>query len=240
MAYKYEIHVHTAESSFCGVATACEQVNLYKERGYQGIIVTDHFINSSSTSPVKFDWNSTAFDWEESMKFVVAGYEAAKAEGEKIDFDVFFGWEFMVKGTGTDLLTYGLEPEFLLEHPYIHTLDLAAYSELIRSHGGFITQAHPYRNRPYIKSVGPVDPVFIDAVEVFNAADPDEVNDLALAFAKEHGLPMQAGSDSHHVEIPFASGIVLDKRATSSQDIIEAIKKGHATLILPDKGGVSQ
>jgi len=236
MSYKYEIHVHTAESSMCGVATAVEQVHLYKERGYQGMIVTDHFINSSSTCFVKFDWENTAFDWEEAMKFVVAGYNAAKEEGDKIGFDVFFGWEFMVKGTGTDLLTYGLEPDFLLKNPYMHTLDLADYSELIRSNGGFITQAHPYRNRGYIKQVGPVDAQYVDAIEVYNAADPDETNVLALEFAKEHNLPMQAGSDSHHVDIPFASGIILDTRATSSMDIINAIKNETAQLILPEKG----
>ena len=233
MAYLYEIHMHTAEGSDCGVATAVEQVRIYKKCGYQGIIITDHFINGSSSSPNRFNWEHTNLDWAEEMEYVFAGYKAAKAEGDRIGLDVFFGWEFMVKGSGTELLTYGLEPDFLLAHPNIHVLDIAEYTELIRKNGGFIAQAHPYRDRPYISNKFPVDSKYLDAIEVYNASDPSESNDQALAFAKENNLPMQAGSDSHYIDIPFASGIILEHRATSSQDIIDAIKNSKVQLILP-------
>ena len=43
MGYLYETHMHTCLSSACGVSTGKEHVRFYKERGYTGIIMTDHF-----------------------------------------------------------------------------------------------------------------------------------------------------------------------------------------------------
>jgi len=231
--YKYELHLHTAESSLCAVATAKQQVQKYKERGYQGIVVTDHFINGNSRADILHDHTRTDFDWHNTMKTVIEGYKNAKIEGDKIGLDVFFGWEFGPKCTGTDLLTYGLGPEFLLQNPYIHTLGLEQYSTLIRQNGGFITQAHPYRNREYITNVGPVDPKYIDAVEIFNLSDPDINNEKAKKFAIENNLAMQGGSDTHDTNHEFASGIILKEKAKNIHDIIKAIKNGTAEVIIP-------
>ena len=42
--YRYETHLHTSEASACAVFSAVEQVRSYKAAGYDGIIVTDHFL----------------------------------------------------------------------------------------------------------------------------------------------------------------------------------------------------
>lgn len=226
MEFWYETHMHTSEGSGCGRSTAAEQVKAYKQRGYQGVIITDHFINGYSTCPSHKD-----ISWEEKMKYVLSGYEAAKVAGQSVGLDVFLGWEFTIKGS--DFLTYGLDWDFLINNPNLHRLDIKNYSELVRKNGGFLAQAHPYRSNPYIEYKFPVDAEYIDAVEVYNATEMGNSNQKAHAFAKKHGLPVQAGSDSHSTRNRLSSGINLNFKAESIHDIIEAIKDKRVGLILP-------
>jgi len=218
--------MHTSESSGCGTSTAAEQVRAYKKRGYQGIIITDHFINGYSTCP-----RHHRISWEEKMVYVVSGYQSAKKEGDRLGLDVFLGWEFTIRGS--DFLTYGLDWDFLINHPDLHKLDIQEYSTLVRENGGFLAQAHPYRDAAYIQHKLPVDPQYVDAIEVYNLTDANSTNKKALTFAEKHNLPGQAGSDSHGAHAHFTSGITLNQRAKNIHDIINAIKNREVEFILP-------
>ena len=222
MEFLYETHMHTSEICACGVSTAVEQVQAYKKRGYTGIIITDHFINGNSH-------RTYAHTWKEKMEWFITGYLKAKEEGDKCGIDVFFGWEYSIRGS--DFLTYGLGFDFLFNHPNIDQLEINEYSSLIRSCRGFLAQAHPFRNEPYIHYKFPVEPHLIDAIEVYNAARPQIDNEKAFAFAKEHDLPMMSGSDSHNVNLPHIGGIILEKKAETIFDIIDAIKSKKVGLI---------
>ena len=83
----------------------------------------------------------------------------------------------------------------------------------------------------------PVDPKLIDGVEIFNASRirKGKENAKAIAFARQHNLPVQAGTDAHHPNLKLYSGIMLEKRANDIFDIIRAIKDGTAEPILPPK-----
>jgi len=225
MSFSYETHMHTSEGSGCGRNTGAEQVRAYKKRGYAGIIITDHFINGYSSCP-----RGVKMPWEKKMDYVMAGYNAAKAEGDRVELDVFFGWEYTIRGS--DFLTYGLDHDFLLAHPDLDKLEIEEYSKIVRENGGFLAQAHPYRDRPYIQNKLPVEPQYMDAVEVYNASDNDDAisNGQSLAFAKKNNLPQIAGGDSHGISFT-ASGIVLENRAESIFDIIDAIKAKKVSLI---------
>ena len=226
MEYLYETHMHTSESSGCGGSTAEEQVRAYKKRGYQGVIITDHFINGYSLCP-----RHSKIPWAEKMGYVICGYQAAKAAGDSLGLDVFFGWEFTIRGS--DFLTYGLDWDFLIANPYLDELDVPEYSSLVRNSGGFLAQAHPYRDRSYIEHKFPVNPQYVDAIEVYNVSDTNAANIKAWNFAKKHGLPVQSGSDSHNVHPHFVSGVRLYSKAESIYDVIDAIKGKRAGLILP-------
>jgi len=230
MAFKYETHMHTYEGSGCGRNTGAEQARAYKKRGYQGIIITDHFINGYSRCPKR-----KKLSWSEKMEYVVAGYKSAKAKGDQIGLDVFLGWEFTIRGS--DFLTYGLGWDFLMANPDLHLLDVPEYSALVRENGGFLAQAHPYRRADYIEHQFPVAPQYLDAVEVFNSSDDryfshnSDSNGKSLQFAKDNNLPFQAGTDSHGTDHSTASGIILKHRAETIFDIINAIKSREVELI---------
>jgi predicted metal-dependent phosphoesterase TrpH len=211
--------------SRCAEATPREQAKAYKERGYAGIIVTDHFLNGNTGCP-------KGLSWADAMTFFCSGYEAAKAEGDKLGLDVFFGLEYAVRGT--EFLLYGLTPEFLFNHPGMDTLSAAQISALTRSAGGYVAQAHPYRSAWWIERPYPVDPGLIDGIETFNAGNFDpEINALAHEFAELNRLPAQSGTDSHFAEQPFTGGVALRERAGDIFDIINAIKTGRVELITP-------
>ena len=52
MSYLYETHLHTTAASACAKSTGSEYISFYKELGFDGIIVTDHFFNGTSAVPV--------------------------------------------------------------------------------------------------------------------------------------------------------------------------------------------
>jgi len=218
--YLYDTHVHTSEGSRCGKVSAAEQVRAFKERGYAGIIITDHMVKGYSVCPDNLSW-------AERVRFQLNCYEVAKEEGERCGLDVFFGWEFSArKGeySSLDILTYGLGEEFLLAHPDMLNYTLEEYSKEVREHGGYLAQAHPFRHTNSGKGI---PSHLLDGMEVFNSTDDNEQNKLAHAYAVRKNLPMQAGSDSHYTHEPAKPcGVLLEKRADSVHDIINAIRAG--------------
>ncbi|MCL2499046.1 MAG: histidinol phosphatase [Defluviitaleaceae bacterium] len=220
--FLYETHLHCSPVSACGADKPEDLVRAYKARGYTGFILTDHFFNGNSGCPR--EWK-----WESKVAFFLSGYERAKKEGDKCGFDVFLGWEYAIHGS--EFLTYGLDADFLLGNPHVDRYDITSYGTLVRENGGYIAQAHPYREAFWVANPFPVAPHLIDGVEVFNASQPPESNKKAFDFARLHNLPMQAGSDAHSVRLNFASGIKMKERAKDIHDIIAAIKKRKVELI---------
>jgi hypothetical protein len=163
------------------------------------------------------------------MAFFASGYEKAKKEGDLCGLDVFFGFEYSIHGQ--EFLTYGLQPALLSENPGMDRMTAGDFSAFVRKNGGYLAQAHPFRDAWWIENPGPVAPHLMDGVEVVNAGMTDAVNGKAFEFARLHGLAMQAGSDCHFAEALAANGVALQKKAESIFDIIEAIKSGRAKLV---------
>ena len=222
--YKYDTHVHTMESSRCGKVGGADMARYYKKHGYDGIFITDHFVNGSTrTTP--------DMSWEEKIDIFTSGYEAAKAEGDRIGLDVFFGIEF--NGNTTEFLVYGLDKEFLLAHRDCDKLDLRTFSELAHEHGAFIVHAHPFRERSYINAIRLL-PDCVDAVEVQNAAHLADMpfDRRAEWYAREFSLPVTAGSDNHVVNQRFLGGIYSKERINGPADYANAVRSG---LVSPFK-----
>lgn len=218
--YKYETHAHTAEVSKCASIPAVELVRFYKQMGYGGLFITDHFLNGNTTVPQQLPW-------KERVERYCEGYEKAYEEGKRIGLDVFFGWEYSY--LGTDFLTYGLDKAWLLNHPDLLELSVKEYCSLVRSEGGFIVHAHPFREDHYIEFIR-LNPRDVDAVEVINACRKSFENKLADEYADNYGLLKTAGSDNHWGKMKGYSGIQLDRRLQDVEDMIQAIKKGEIEI----------
>ena len=224
--YKYELHMHTSEGSQCGHSSGAEMVDLYIEKGYSGIVVTDHFFHGN-TAP------SRELVWEEYIAQYTSGYYNAKKAAEGRDLDVFFGVE--EKGAAWDeYLILGLTPEWYAEHPELREMRGKPFLELAREAGAFIIHAHPYRERYYMKDLTVwLNPDMVDAIEVRNSANLIEFDRRAYEYAKPLGLPMTGGSDNHNakVEDRALSGIELPFRVRTLAELVKAIREKKHTVI---------
>jgi len=219
VAYLYETHLHTAGVSKCAVSTGADYIAGYKDKGYSGIIVTDHFFNGNSAL-------SGTLPWKEWVNRFCRGYEEAKEEGERRGLDVFFGWEETFDDCD-DYLVYGLDKNWLLEHPQARSWTRGEQYRAVKEAGGCVVQAHPFRQRYYIAKVI-LSAACVDAIEVANGGHEDDVSFDALAYqyAKKLGKPMTAGTDIHDASVIYNGeifGVYLDKKLTCIADYVKII-----------------
>lgn len=136
--YKFDMHIHTSETSGCGEVPGKEAARLYKEAGFRGIMVTDHYHK-------EYFEGLGQMDMHRKVELFLAGYREARAEGERIGLDVALGIEFRNTETDNDFLVVGVTEEFLHDHPATFELPLKQAIELFHSHGMLVIQAHPIR-----------------------------------------------------------------------------------------------
>lgn len=212
--YKYETHLHTVQASACAAATGREQALAYKKAGYTGIMITDHFFGGNTRI-------SRQLPWETRINMFCSGYEEAKAVGDQIGLQVFFGWEETFDGQ--DFLIYGLDKEWLLSHPLVEHWTIEEQFKIVNNEGGMVIHAHPFRDRPYIPKIR-LFPKYVNGVETYNACNHTEENREAFFYAKNYNLPMTAGADSHFPDI-ICSGIMVEDKFNSIHDYISLIKE---------------
>lgn len=218
--YLYETHCHTSEVSKCGKLTAAEMVDWYHGLGYTGVTITDHFFNGNCAVPKHQPW-------EARVEQFLTGYENAKVRGEELGMDILLGWEFTV--LGTDFLTYGLDAAWLYRNPYCDQIRASDYANLVHADGGYIIQAHPFREANYIEMIRLL-PRHCDAVEVFNACRKDFENQMAEQYAANYGLPRFVGTDNHRGERERYAAVELPARTTDSGALVRMVIAGEAKL----------
>lgn len=221
MAYLYETHLHTSQSSSCGVSRGRDYIQKYLDLGYSGIIVTDHFFRGNCAV-------NRANTWEKWVQKFCHGYEDAWEEGERRGLDVFFGWEETFEGD--DYLIYGLDKEWLLKHPEVRRWTRREQFTEVRKYGGCVVQAHPFRQCAFIKRI--ILPGCVDAVEAGNAGNERSSDFLAWTYARSLKLPVTAGSDIHcvndlHAETAY--GVSMKTMMNSIYDYVNAIRSNSIT-----------
>lgn len=218
--YLYETHMHTCQGSKCGKNTAVEMARAAKAAGYAGIMITEH--NWGGNCGV-----DKTLPWETWVTQFTQGYYDAKAWGDENGLDVFWGYEAGFHGI--DFLVYGVTPQWLMAHPELRGADMALHHTTVRNAGGVVIHAHPFREASYIHAQI-FCPELVDGVEGINAAHSwskhcdvkETYNQKAIQYAKEHGLPITAGSDIHSVNL-YGGGIATKHRLTSVRDYCDLI-----------------
>jgi len=217
MKYLFETHSHTAEISPCSMVYAKDLVKMYKDEGYQGIIITDHV----------GDWGFSNIlgSWDEKITQLVKAYDIAKAEGARLDISVLFGAEIALNNPYRDYLVYGFSASLLNKHPNIHHIDVDRLHEITRRENALLVAAHPFRgNQPM------PDDIHLDGIEVFNGNPRQESNnDMAYQYAKKHKKLMMSGSDFHQVG-DISGGVYLPSCPETIHDFVEMIQSGKYKL----------
>lgn len=222
--FLYETHLHTREASACASCLGADYIKIYRDMGYSGIIVTDHFFNGNTCI-------SEDLSWEERVEQFCSGYEHAKEEGDQQGLQVFFGWESCYDCD--EYLIYGLDKDWLLRHESILSWSQREQFEYIRADGGLVVQVHPFRERGYIDKIR-LHPQHADAIEVCNAGNAEGEDVLAYRFCERNHIPMTSGSDIHHSpnkEKVFLAGMAFPHKLLTIQDYINGVKSRTGRLL---------
>ncbi len=221
MEYKYELHCHTGEVSRCAACPAEKAVEIYKEKGYSGMVITDHY------SPQTF-LDRHLFHPQKETDFYLRGYEKALAAAGE-DFTVLLGMELRFYGNGNDYLVFGMTPEFIREHGNLMTYYPRRFHKLCKKHGMVFVQAHPFR--PYIFRT---NPQYLDGCEIYNKKDAEKgTNEKAQKWAEKYGMKIRtAGADFHReANAVNASGIITTEKINSNEDLVRILKSGQFKII---------
>ncbi|MBR5135165.1 MAG: hypothetical protein IKV35_06165, partial [Clostridia bacterium] len=229
MVYKYEMHAHCEECSKCASSPATEIVRAFHAAGYAGMVFTDHCCSGHSAVPADLSW-------EQRVRRYYDAYLGAKAVGDSLDFDVHFGWEHYV-GRGKEILTYGIDLDFLLQNPDIPEISVEDYCERVRAVGGYTAQAHPYRMRQDIDASWQPFVLCLEGIEVYNAANGPCQNAKAMLLATAHPeLGRLSGADCHFTTDSVAkAGLAFERRLRTKEDLVSALKAHEGQLIADGK-----
>ncbi len=216
--YKYETHLHTSPVSACARVGVRENLEFYKEMSYDGVFITNHFLDGNIGC-------DRSLGYQDKINFCFSDYEQGVEIGKEIGIKVFCGIEMSYGGT--DFLIYGLDKNWFLKNSQIMNFSMKEKLALIRENGGYIIQAHPFREASFIDHIR-LFPRSIDAVEVINANRSEFENKMAKLYAENYGLYEVAGTDNHAGSSQqIFAGVKSNTPIESELDYISKIKSGQ-------------
>lgn len=218
---KFDMHVHTKESSLCGQIEGAKLAEYYKKSGYDGVVITDHFTRSS--------WDIYKGSYEEYCAIHQKGYLEAKNRGDEIGLTVLYGCELRFDENINDYLCYGMSNDFLINNPDIFSWNVEMFKKKADENGFVFYQAHPFRNGMCI-----VSPDTLFGIEVFNGKpyeDDHQRNSISYLWAERFGIKKITGSDCHCVEQIGTAGIDFYDKICDNELLLNALKNEEYMLV---------
>lgn len=208
--YKTELHAHTCPVSCCSDIESKKLVEIYKENGYDSVVVTNHFSTQLHGESA-----------EEKIKWYLQDYYNCCGEGALIGLNVILGAELRFTENNNDYLIFGISPEELI---YIYKMlpyGIDTFYREYKNEKNIIIQAHPFRN-----GMQSVKPESLDGIEVFNM-HPNHNSRIGLAakYANENNMIATCGSDFHHFGQECLCGILTKEPLKNSYDVSNVLKK---------------
>lgn len=217
---KIEMHVHTSEGSPCAKADAESIMKAYAESGYDALVITNHFDSVLLNEFGKTD--------EEKIERYLLGYRKAKAAEEKYGIQVMLGVEIRLEPNEEDFLIYGIDEDFLFQHPDLCFLSQEEIYHLCHSCGALFYQAHPFRE-PCV----PRDPEFLDGVEYNQRPNSGNHNEKLDEWRKAYPeLKLVSGSDCHDLDQVGFGGIETEKDVHNIKEVVALMKEEKIRLIV--------
>lgn len=207
---KLDMHCHTKEGSLDGKLPLLENIRILKEKGYQGMLITDH----------------------DSYK----GYRYyQKLPNKPDDFVVLKGIEYDTIDAGHMLIIMPTGVKLpILE---IRGLPVILLIEIVHHYGGILGPAHPcgekflsIRNTLRGKKGTDIFRKF-DFIEGYNACEDMDSNNRAMTLAKQFGLPCFGGSDSHKADCAGLGYTIFQENIRTETDLINYILSDKPTMI---------
>ena len=215
--FKTELHTHSKPASSCSDIVPEKIVEIYKEHGYDSIVLANHF-----TVGMQGD---TA---EEKIKWYLQDYYNCLKAGEEAGLNVILGAEIRFTENHNDYLVFGICPEDLMDIYKLLPYGIDNFYKEYKNEKNIIIQAHPFRD-----GMESVNPASLDGVEVFNMRPHhNSRNGLAVKFAEENKLIATCGNDFHHFGHECLCGIYTKEPVRDSFELSKILKNKEYTMFV--------
>ena len=223
--YRYELHLHSSACSRCGRQTMEEIVTALKEKHLSGAVITNHFYYGNTAIDKTLPWHDFVMAYQEDYLY---GARLAKEAGVKLLFGVEEG---ISEDRGKEVLIYGVPAAEIAARDELRLSNLPMLSEFVRSQGGVIIQAHPFRDRFYIENPNTQPRAeLIDGIEFYNAQNTPEANEKSLLYIKEHPEMIGiVGSDAHVPQNVGDTFIETSQEITDENMLVKVLKERKFT-----------
>ena len=208
-----ELHCHSAGISECSDIPGADLVRYYKEAGYSGLVITNHF----------YPWQPKSIKaYEKYKENYVEEYRFIKDIGEKTGIKVYLGMEIRFEENFNDYLLYGIDEDFVINLPR----DFETFEEFvpyIRQYENIIViQAHPFRNGMVL-----MDSCLLDGIEVYNLhPNHNSRAGLAAKYAEMEDFEIcTCGSDFHHIGQHALAGLMTKELPEDNKALVKCIRE---------------
>ncbi|MBP3477629.1 MAG: PHP domain-containing protein [Lachnospiraceae bacterium] len=207
---KLDMHCHTREGSPDGKLELLENIEILKEKGYHGMLITDHD-------------SYKAYRYYQKLSHKPEDFLVLKG----IEYDTIdAGHMLIIMPTGVKLP--------ILE---LRGLPVALLIEIVHHYGGILGPAHPCGEK--FLSIGNTlrgkisEKIYkkFDFIEGYNACEDADSNMRAMTIAEKFGLPCFGGSDSHKADCAGLGYTILQEDILSETDLINYILSGKTTMV---------
>ncbi len=226
--YLYETHLHTLPVSKCAKADVRTNLQFYKDLGYDGVFVTNHFIDGNIAVEDKKET-----PYRELVEFYFSDLEEAQSLADEIGIRAFCGLE--IAYSGTHFLIYGLDKAWFLAHPEIMDMKKSDELAFLISEGALVIHAHPFREAKFIDHIR-LYPRHVHGVESYNANRTEFENAMADQYAGNYRLIRFAGTDNHLADKQGKlGGVAFKTPIRDERDFIERVLSREHTLFRIDR-----
>ena len=217
MQFTTELHIHTSDVSKCSHVSPEEMVELYIQKGYSTIVITNHYSEFNFT-------RLGISSWDERNEVFISAYKNSK-KAAKGRISVLFGMEYRSNHSPNDYLIYGMTEEFIRTHccddeHNILSMHLKDLTKLVHDNNMLFFQAHPFRDGMKI-----VNPSYLDGIEAYNCHPRhDSRNDIAENWAKKYNMLVCGGSDCHEKDEEAQVALLSDAIITDNDKLLNVLK----------------
>lgn len=207
---KLDMHCHTKEGSPDCKLELLENIKLLKQKGYHGMLITDHD-------------SYKAYRYYKKLRHKPQNFVVLKG----IEYDTIDAGHMLI------VMPVGVKLPIL----ELRGLPVLLLIEIVHRYGGIIGPAHPcgekflsIRNTLRGKLSHSIYSKF-DFIEGYNACEDADSNMRAMRLASEYNLPCFGGSDSHKADCVGFGYTILQEHITTENALIDYIHAGKSTVI---------
>ena len=218
--YKIEMHAHTTPASACSDVLPEDLVEMYHKKGYNGVVVTNHFNNYNVD-------RMPELDKEDFLDAYIKNIEDAEKAAEKYGMKIYWGTELRFDENSNDYLIYGVDREVLSVCYDYFSKDLATFRKEVKFPKSVLIHAHPFRSGMTL-----MPPELVDGIEILNlhpGHNSAVANSTRYAYETKAKIKT-AGSDFHDEKHLACSALRVKAMPEDSFGLAKILKSGDYIL----------